>query len=85
MLFPDFQLELLARLDAQNIVLQKIEQSPFRFNRSALWQPGMATALRNPSFPAFAERIGLMHYWKATHTKPDVCSDKNPPAFCGMI
>ena len=85
MIFPDFQLDLLARLGAQNIVLQKIEQSPFRFDRSALWQPSMASALRNPSFPAFAARVGLMRYWKTTHTKPDVCSAKDPPPFCSMI
>jgi len=85
MLFPDFQLDLIARLGGQSIVLQKIDQSPLRFNRSALWQPGMASALRDPSFPQFAEHVGLMRYWKTTHTRPDVCSDNNPPAFCRMI
>jgi tetratricopeptide (TPR) repeat protein len=85
MLFADFQLELLARLGAQNIVLQKIERSPFRFNRSALWQPGMAGALRAPSFPGFAQRVGLMNYWKTTHTKPDICSGRDPPPFCAML
>ena len=85
MLFPAFQYELLARLGAQNIVLQKIEPNPVRFNRSALWQPGMASALRDPSFPAFAARVGLMRYWKTTHTRPDACSAKDPPPFCRMI
>jgi tetratricopeptide (TPR) repeat protein len=83
--FPDFQYDLLARLGAQNLILQKIEQSPLRFNRSTLWPPSMASTLRDPSFPAFAERVGLMRYWKTTHTKPDVCSDKAPPPFCRMI
>ena len=85
MIFPELQLELLARLGAQKMVLQKVEQSPLRFDRSALWQPGMASALRDPSFPAFADRVGLMRYWKTTHTKPDVCSTGNPPPFCRMI
>ena len=84
-LFSDFQYDLLARLGAQKLVLQKIEQSPLRFNRSTLWTPSMATALRDPSFPAFADRVGLMRYWKTTHTKPDVCSAANAPPFCRMI
>jgi hypothetical protein len=45
----------------------------------------MASALSDPSFPAFAARVGLMRYWKTTHTKPDVCSASNPPPFCKMI
>jgi hypothetical protein len=52
---------------------------------SWLFYPSMAGALRDPGFPAVAQHLGLMHYWKATHTKPDVCTDKNPPPFCRMI
>jgi tetratricopeptide (TPR) repeat protein len=85
LVFPDFQLDLLALLGAQNVVLQKIEDSPLRFNRTALWQPSMANTLRDPSFAAYADRVGLMEYWKTTHTKPDVCSASDPPAFCRMI
>jgi len=50
-----------------------------------LFYASMSGALRDPAFPAAAQRMGLMHYWKTTHTKPDVCSGKNPPPFCGMI
>ena len=50
-----------------------------------LWYPSMAGAIRDPSFPGVAQRLGLMRYWKTTHTKPDVCTDKSPPPFCGMI
>jgi hypothetical protein len=32
-----------------------------------------------------AQQAGLIAYWKTTHTKPDVCSDKDPPPFCRMI
>jgi tetratricopeptide (TPR) repeat protein len=85
MVYPDFQNNLLALLGAQNMLLQKIEQSPVRFNRAVLWQPSMAGALRDPSFPAFADSVGLMRYWKTTHTKPDVCSAANAPPFCKMI
>lgn len=53
--------------------------------RSALFAPSMAGALRDPAFPAIADRLGLMKYWRTTRTRPDVCSDKLPPAFCRMI
>ncbi len=53
--------------------------------RLFLWYPSMRGVISDPSFPAVARRMGLMTYWKSTHTKPDVCSDKNPPPFCRMI
>lgn len=52
---------------------------------SFLWYRSMRGVLDDPRFPAVAERLGLMRYWKATHTKPDVCSSKDQPAFCRMI
>jgi hypothetical protein len=52
---------------------------------SILWHPSMRSTLDDPGFPALVEQLGLMKYWKATHTKPDTCSDKNAPAFCQMI
>ncbi len=50
-----------------------------------LFMPTMAGALRDPAFPGVAERLGLMNYWKKTHTKPDVCKARQPPRFCGML
>jgi hypothetical protein len=50
-----------------------------------LWYPSMDGVRRDSAFSALVQRLGLIHYWKSTHTKPDVCSDKNPPPFCGMI
>ena len=82
---PDFHLNLLGLLGAPDLAFQKIEADPMLFSRSALWQPGLAGALRDPAFPAFAERVGLMRYWKTTHTKPDVCSTAGAPPFCRMI
>ena len=52
---------------------------------SVLWYPSMRGSLSDPGFPAVAERLGLMRYWKTTHTRPDVCSSKDPPPFCRMI
>jgi len=50
-----------------------------------LWYPTMDGVRRDPSFPALLQRLGLIHYWKTTHTRPDVCADKNAPPFCGML
>lgn len=53
--------------------------------RMWLWIPPLRGVLRDPAFPAAAQRLGLMRYWKASHTKPDACSDRDAPAFCSMI
>jgi tetratricopeptide (TPR) repeat protein len=52
---------------------------------SWLFIPVTRGALDDPGFPALAQKLGLMTYWKTTHTKPDVCSAAGPPAFCRMI
>jgi hypothetical protein len=52
---------------------------------SLLWYPSMRGVLDEPAFPALAQRLGLMKYWRTSHTKPDVCSTKDPPPFCRMI
>jgi tetratricopeptide (TPR) repeat protein len=52
---------------------------------SVFWHPSMRGTLNDPAFPALAERLGLMHYWRTTHTKPDVCSTNAPPPFCRLI
>jgi tetratricopeptide (TPR) repeat protein len=52
---------------------------------SMLRYPSMRGALDDPAFPAVAQRLGLMRYWKTTHTRPDICSAKNSPPFCRMI
>jgi hypothetical protein len=45
----------------------------------------MRRVLHDPGFPAVAEEVGLMKYWKESGTKPDACNDKDPAPFCGMI
>ena len=53
--------------------------------RGWLFLPTMDAARRDPSFPGVVQRLGLIEYWKATRTRPDVCATKAPPAFCRMI
>lgn len=77
---------LLGALGANQQALHNLEALSFSGGpRIWLWYPSMRGALRDPTFPSVAQRLGLMHYWKATHTKPDVCSDKDAPPFCRMI
>jgi hypothetical protein len=45
----------------------------------------MAGALRDPAFPAAAERLRLIQYWRTSRKKPDVCSADDAPPFCRMI
>jgi tetratricopeptide (TPR) repeat protein len=53
--------------------------------RSWFFYPQLNRALHDPAFPAIATRLGLMNYWRTTHTRPDACSAKDPPPFCRMI
>jgi hypothetical protein len=52
---------------------------------SVFWHPSMRGALRDPGFPAVADKLGLMTYWKTSKTRPDVCGEKDPAPFCRMI
>jgi tetratricopeptide (TPR) repeat protein len=52
---------------------------------SILWYPSMRGLLDDPAIPGLLQQLGLMRYWKATNTKPDVCSEKAPPPFCRTI
>jgi hypothetical protein len=52
---------------------------------SLFWYPSMRATLSDPEFPALAAQLGLMNYWKKSHTKPDVCTTNAPPTFCAAI
>jgi hypothetical protein len=45
----------------------------------------MRQTLNDPGFPALANQLGLMKYWRTTHTRPDVCSTGAAPPFCRLI
>ena len=78
---------LLADLGASNEAFQigrRIVTAPGGYP-SLFWYRNMRGTLNNPGFPAVAAQLGLMQYWKATRTKPDVCSEQAPPSFCRMI
>jgi tetratricopeptide (TPR) repeat protein len=87
---PDMQgattVRLFGALGANSQALKGIEALHDRVEtRSWLFLPWMAGARADPAFPAVAERLGLMKYWRATRTRPDVCAARKAPPFCRMI
>ncbi|MGH6910112.1 MAG: hypothetical protein ACREEG_07990, partial [Phenylobacterium sp.] len=71
---------LLGALGANREALQVAAQRPWLF-----WRRSMRGVLSEPAFPAVAEQLGLMTYWKTSRTKPDVCLTNSAPPFCRMI
>ena len=71
---------MLGALGANREALAIARERPWLF-----WRRSMRGVLYDPGFAAVANRLGLMTYWKRSHTKPDVCLTKNPPPFCRMI
>lgn len=82
-----FVTRLLAALGANREALQAFADGVgSRFDwLTLLWYPSMRGVLDEPAFPALASRLGLVKYWRLTHTRPDACSAKAAPPFCQMI
>jgi tetratricopeptide (TPR) repeat protein len=79
---------LLADLGAIREAFQiaaRIATTKERPGPSIFWDHSMRATLGDPGFPAVATQLGLLHYWKTTRTKPDVCNEESPPPFCKMI
>ena len=70
----------LAALGATHEALMVAKERPWLF-----WLRSMRGVLADPSFPAVLNLLGMIRYWKASRTKPDVCAEKAPPPFCRMI
>ncbi|WP_293907591.1 winged helix-turn-helix domain-containing protein [Phenylobacterium sp.] len=71
---------LLAALGANREALQVAAQRPRIF-----WRRSMRGVLTEPAFPALADQLGLMAYWRTSGTKPDACQTTSKPPFCRMI
>ena len=71
---------MLAALGANREALEAASERPWLF-----WRRSMRGVLSDPGFPALAQRLGLIKYWRASDTRPDVCSTRDPPPFCRMI
>lgn len=72
--------KMLAALGAHHDALRVASQSPWLF-----WNRSMRGVLDDPAFPAVVKQLGLLTYWKTSHTRPDVCGTKSPPPFCRLI
>jgi tetratricopeptide (TPR) repeat protein len=78
---------LLARLGADHdafLIAARVAVREYP-GPSLFWYPSMRRTLADPGFSAVAEQLGLMKYWKTSHTRPDVCNEGAPPPFCRMI
>lgn len=71
---------MLGALGADHEALQMAAKRPWLF-----WRRSMRGILNDPDFPAVAKQLGLIAYWRASHTKPDVCSTRAQLAVCGVI
>jgi len=76
----DMVATMLGALGANREALQVAAGKPWLF-----WRRSMRGVLDEPAFPAVAERLGLMTYWKTSRTRPDICLTRGAPAFCRMI
>jgi tetratricopeptide (TPR) repeat protein len=71
---------MLGALGANREALAIASERPWLF-----WRRSMRGVLSDPAFPAVANRLGLIRYWKSSHTRPDVCSTSGAPPFCRFI
>jgi tetratricopeptide (TPR) repeat protein len=73
-----------ANREAMDIVARHAAQYRFA-SASWLFVPVARGALNDPGFPAFAQKVGLMDYWRKSKTRPDFCALKDAPPVCRMI
>ncbi|VWX48035.1 hypothetical protein [Novosphingobium sp. 9U] len=71
---------MLGALGAPKEALQAAGERPWLF-----WRRSMRGVLHEPTFSTVARQLGLVTYWKASRTKPDVCFEKSKPVFCSMV
>jgi tetratricopeptide (TPR) repeat protein len=77
---------MLADLGAEHDALQVAARFAMTHEGASLfWYPSMRGVLGDPAFPDLAKQLGLMDYWRETHTRPDVCAANEPPPFCRTI
>ena len=71
---------MMAALGATHDALDFSRDKPWLF-----WRRSMRGVLNDPAFPAVANQLGLVAYWKKSRTKPDVCLTKAAPPFCRTL
>jgi tetratricopeptide (TPR) repeat protein len=78
---------LLANLGAPREAFQITQRllTARRAYPAFLWHPHMRPVLDDPGVPALMKQLGLLDYWKRSHSRPDVCDGSRPPELCRAI
>jgi DNA-binding winged helix-turn-helix (wHTH) protein/tetratricopeptide (TPR) repeat protein len=50
-----------------------------------LFFPTMRPLWREPTFERLLGKAGLLDYWRASRTRPDMCREADPPRFCHTL
>jgi adenylate cyclase len=80
--------EVLAALGARDPALAALEAEVGRNDGlppASLFDPTMAALRDDPRYIRVLESSGLMAYWRAAHSKPDLCQAPAPPRFCATL
>jgi tetratricopeptide (TPR) repeat protein len=78
---------LLANLGAPHEAFQIAQTllTTRRANPAFLWHPQMRPVLDDLRFQELIKQLGLLDYWKTSHSRPDVCGGSRQPQFCRAI
>ena len=78
---------LLASLGAPHEAFQITQRllTARRAHTAFLWHPQMRSILDDPGVSEVMKQLGLLDYWRRSHSRPDVCGASGPPQFCKAI
>ena len=80
-------LDLLLAMDDRDVVFSasqtQVSQHPGY--TLFLFSPRFAALSHDPRYEKLMEAAGLMSYWRATRTRPDLCAVPDAPAFCQRL
>ena len=80
-----FLADTLVALGARDGAFRRLEIVAERGAASALFMPRERALRHDPRYAAILQRSGHMDYWRSSHTRPDLCGDPDPPAFCATL
>jgi len=75
----------LGAVDQAFEVLNRLAAGREGVSPEVVFLPEAAALRRDRRFPAFAERAGLIAYWRATKSKPDICTGPTPEPECKAL
>ncbi len=82
------RLQSLGQFGAVDQAYEMIEQpgvlKHLAESTDVIFRPHLGAFRKDPRFPAFATRLGLMQYWSKTNSWPDFCSDPLLPYDCRL-